>query len=91
MSPTWLGGVKTVVQAAAGALPALLVVVFAGLLALLALGCGPHRRSYALAYADRLINLAAVLVGTPQEPVRHQTGRPSPTRRHYRTRSSRPS
>jgi hypothetical protein len=58
-----LAGLAAVVRAVAGALPALLVVVFAGLLALLGLACGPGRRGYALDYADRLIDLAAVLVG----------------------------
>jgi hypothetical protein len=47
----------------AGALPALLIVAFAGILAFFALPCDPGRRAYALAYADRLIDLAAVLVG----------------------------
>jgi hypothetical protein len=58
-----LAGLAAVVRAVTGALPALLVVVFAGLLALLGLACGPGRRDYALDYADRLIDLAAVLVG----------------------------
>jgi len=63
-----LGGLAVVVRAVAGALPALLVVVFAGLLALLGLACGPGRRDYALDYADRLVDLAAVLMG------RHRPG-----------------
>jgi hypothetical protein len=63
MNPSWLTGLKPVAQALAGALPALVIVIFAGLLALLALACEPGRRSYALDYADRFTNLAAVLVG----------------------------
>jgi hypothetical protein len=46
-----------------GAVPALLLVTFAGVLALLALACGPDRRAFALDYADRLTDLAAVVVG----------------------------
>jgi hypothetical protein len=65
MSSSWLAGLKIVVQAIAGALPALLVVIFAGVLALLGLACEPQRRGYALEYADRFIELAAVLVGWP--------------------------
>jgi hypothetical protein len=59
----WLTGLRAVAHPVAGALPALLVVTFAGVLALVALACGPGRRSYALAYADRFVDLAAVLVG----------------------------
>jgi hypothetical protein len=65
MAPTWLSGVKAVAQSAAGMLPALLLVIFAGVLALLGLICDQDRRTYALAYADRLVDLAAVLVGRP--------------------------
>jgi len=36
-----------------------LVVIFAGLLALLGLACEHGRRSYALACADRFVDLAA--------------------------------
>jgi hypothetical protein len=39
------------------------LVLFAGVLALLGLACDPGRRVYALAYADRFVDLAAVLVG----------------------------
>jgi hypothetical protein len=63
VSPSLLAGLTAIVRAVATALPALLVVVFAGLLALLALACEPGRRDYALDYADRLVDLAAVLVG----------------------------
>jgi hypothetical protein len=61
--PAWLDGLRTVVQPVAGALPAFAVVLFAGLLALLGLLCGSGGRSYALDYADRLVDLAAVVVG----------------------------
>jgi len=63
MLPARTTGLRAIAQAIAGAVPALLVVIFTGLLALLALACGPGRRAYALEYADRLIDLAAVVVG----------------------------
>jgi hypothetical protein len=63
VTPAWLDGLRTVVQPVAGALPALTIVLFAGLLAVLGLPAGPGGRAYALAYADRLIELAAVVVG----------------------------
>ncbi|MEO7196086.1 MAG: hypothetical protein ABIZ05_14955 [Pseudonocardiaceae bacterium] len=74
MDPTWLSGVKAVAQPVAGALPALILVIFAGVLALLGLACDHDRRDYALAYADRFIDLAAVLVGRPRGPSRGVTG-----------------
>jgi hypothetical protein len=67
MNPSWLTGLKPVAQALAGALPALVIVIFAGILSLLALACEPERRSYALDYADRFTNLAAVLVGQQRQ------------------------
>ena len=67
MAPTWLSGVKAVAQSVAGALPALMLVIFAGVLSLLGLACDQGRRAYALAYADRFIDLAAVLVGLPRK------------------------
>jgi hypothetical protein len=72
--PTWLSGVKAVAQSVAGALPALMLVIFAGALSLLGLACDQGRRAYALAYADRFIDLAAVLVGRPRGPSRTDTG-----------------
>jgi hypothetical protein len=48
---------------AIGALPALLTVIFAGVIALLALLLDKNRRDYALQVADRFIKFAAVLVG----------------------------
>jgi hypothetical protein len=46
--------------------PALVLVIFAGVLALLGLACDPGRRAYALDYADRFVDLAAVLAGRPR-------------------------
>jgi hypothetical protein len=63
VASSWLAGLKAVAQPVAGALPALMLVIFAGLLALLGLICEEGRRSYALAYADRFVDLASVLVG----------------------------
>ncbi|MGH3752734.1 MAG: hypothetical protein ACRDRP_08565 [Pseudonocardiaceae bacterium] len=74
MAPTWLSGVKAVAQSVAGVLPALLLVLFAGVLSLLGLACDQGRRAYALACADRFIDLATVLVGWPQGPSRGVTG-----------------
>jgi hypothetical protein len=53
-----------------GFIPATLVVVFAGIIALIALALDPDRRQYALDIADRFIELAAVLVGVtvPRRP-----------------------
>lgn len=66
MPPPWLTGLRVVALPLVGAVPAVLVALFAGLLALLALACESGRRAYALAYADRLVDLAAVLVGHPR-------------------------
>jgi hypothetical protein len=46
-----------------GMLPALLTVLFAGVIAFLALLMNKERRDYALQVADRFIKFAAVLVG----------------------------
>jgi hypothetical protein len=70
MGPSWLPVVKAVVQPVAGALPALVLVVFAGLLGLLALACEEGRRRYALEYVDKFIGLAAVVVGARPNPRR---------------------
>ena len=67
MLPPWLSGVRAVVQAVAGAPPALVLVVFAGVLGLIALPFEQGRRAYALDFADRLVGLAKVLVGGHQE------------------------
>jgi hypothetical protein len=69
MGPSWLPVVKAVVQPVVGALPALILVIFAGLLGLLALTCGEGRRRYALEYAEKFVGLASVVVG----------GRPNPS------------
>jgi hypothetical protein len=45
---------------------ALVLVIFAGVLALLGLACDHGRRAYSLDYADRFVALAAVLVGHPR-------------------------
>lgn len=47
-----------------GVVPATLTVIFAGVIALLALGLGAERRQYALDLADCFVDLAAVLVGS---------------------------
>lgn len=52
-----------------GAVPALVTVVFAGLITFLALFMDKQRHDYALRVADRFVLLAAVLVGTtPTRP-----------------------
>jgi hypothetical protein len=87
VAPTWLSGVTAVAQSVAGALPALMLVIFAGALSLLGLACDQDRRDYALAYADRFIDLAAVLVGQPRK-----ASTPDPQGRAAgRSRTSRPS
>ncbi len=48
---------------AAGIVPATLIVLFAGLIALIALALDSGRRQYALDLADRFADLASVLVG----------------------------
>ena len=52
-----------VLHMCAGLIPATLTVLFAGLIALLALGLDHSRRDYALDLAERFVELAAVLVG----------------------------
>jgi lactam utilization protein B len=74
VAPSWLSGGKAVAQAVAGAAPALVLVIFAGALALLGLACDHGRRAYALAYADRFIDLAAVLVARPRRSSPSVTG-----------------
>ena len=63
----WFVAVKAVVQPVAGALPALILVIFAGLLGLLGLACDEGKRAYALAYAGHFTRLAAVLIGARQD------------------------
>jgi len=53
-------------------------VIFAGVLALLGLACDHGRRAYALDYADRFVDLAAVLVGRPRGPSHRVVGAGSP-------------
>jgi hypothetical protein len=78
VAPSWLSGGKAVAQAVTGAAPALVLVIFAGVLALLGLACDPGRRAYALDYADRFVALAAVLLGRPRGPSHGVTGTGSP-------------
>ncbi len=62
---------------AVGLIPATLTVIFAGLIALIALALDSDRRQYALDLADRFVDLAAVLVGAarPRQPRALGTGR----------------
>jgi hypothetical protein len=46
-----------------GIVPATLIVLFAGMVALIALALDTSRRQYALDLADRFADLASVLVG----------------------------
>jgi hypothetical protein len=46
-----------------GIIPATLIVLFAGIIALIALAFDSGRRQYALDLADRFVDLASVLVG----------------------------
>jgi hypothetical protein len=56
-----------VIHMTAGIIPATLIVLFAGIIALIALALDSGRRQYALELAERFIDLASVLVGgTPQ-------------------------
>jgi hypothetical protein len=59
-----------VLHVIAGIIPATLVVLFAGVIALIALALDPGRRQYALDLADRFVELASVLVGVtmPRRP-----------------------
>lgn len=63
---------------AAGIVPATLIVLFAGLIALIALALDSGRRQYALDLADRFVDLAAVLVGVtrPRRPPVLQGAKP---------------
>ncbi|MDT3447016.1 hypothetical protein [Pseudofrankia sp. BMG5.37] len=65
MAP-WLEGLRTVAQPVVGALPALVVVLFAGLLMLLGLFFRADGRAYVLGCASWLVDLAAVVVGSPR-------------------------
>lgn len=68
MLPQWATGIRPVIQILAAAIPALVIVIFAGIIALLALACESGRREYALAFADRAVDLSAVLIGAPRSP-----------------------
>lgn len=66
-----------VVQAVTGTVPAILTVIFAGLVMLIGLCLGESRRAYALEAADRLVDLASVVVGGRPRP----HGAPNKSRR----------
>jgi hypothetical protein len=53
----------------AGIVPATLTVLFAGLVALIALALDSGRRQYALDLADRFVDLASVLAGLRQRAI----------------------
>jgi hypothetical protein len=55
-----------VLQVIAGIVPAILIVLFAGLIALIALALDSDRRQYALDLAERFADLASVLVAVPR-------------------------
>ena len=59
---TTIAGPKAI-HIAVGVIPATLTVIFAGLIALIALILDSSRRKYALDLADRFVDLASVLVG----------------------------
>jgi hypothetical protein len=63
---------------AVGIIPATLTVLFAGLVALIALALDSGRRQYALDLADRFVDLASVLVGVtrPRRPGPIQAAKP---------------
>lgn len=74
---TWFSVIKAFVQPVVGALPALILVIFAGLLGLLGLLCDESKRDYALTYADHFTRLATVLVGAMQPTsAKHDVDRP---------------
>lgn len=68
MPPPWLASMRALVQPVAGAIPAVLIVLFAGTLALLGLFVNADRRAYTLDYADRLTDLATVILGNSRRP-----------------------
>jgi hypothetical protein len=51
-----------------GLLPALLVVVFAGVIALIGLALRQSGRQYALSQAKVFVDMAGILVGNPRKP-----------------------
>jgi hypothetical protein len=63
---------------AVGIIPATLTVLFAGLVALIALALDSGRRQYALDLADRFVDMASVLVGVtrPRPPEPLQAAKP---------------
>jgi hypothetical protein len=67
-------GAAAVVRVVVCAAPTILIVVFAGLVAMAALPCDVERRKYALDFAQKCIKLAEVIIGLP---LQRPTGRPS--------------
>jgi hypothetical protein len=65
-----LAGMPAVGRLLLGLVPAVLTVIFAGLIALIALFCNKERRDYALDVAERFVDLAAVLVAQPPKRAR---------------------
>jgi len=55
-----------VLQVIALIIPAILIVLFAGFIALIALALDSDRRQYALDLADHFAELASVIVGVPR-------------------------
>ena len=68
--------VSRTIHLAAGLVPATLIVLFSGIIALIALALGADRRQYALDLADRFADLAAVLVGTNRPARNRASGKP---------------
>jgi hypothetical protein len=68
--------VSRTIHLAAGLVPATLIVLFSGIIALIALALGADRRQYALDLADRFADLAAVLVGANRPPRNQASGKP---------------
>jgi len=65
--------VSRTIHLAAGLVPATLIVLFSGIIAL---ALGADRRQYALDLADRFADLAAVLVGTNRPARNRASGKP---------------
>jgi hypothetical protein len=67
------------IQAVLGIVPAALVVIFAGVIALLALFLDPGRRQYAHDLVGQFVDLAAVIIGSPRRPalVKPETAAPA--------------
>jgi hypothetical protein len=64
-----------VVRVVACAAPTILIVVFAGLVAMAALPCDAERRKYALDFAQKCVRLAEVVIGLPLQQSARRTSR----------------